>query len=78
MGGSANPDFPKWSPDGSKIAFLTTSDVAIWCVNRDGSDCHNMRITGNNLQGMPIVLIPANIQQRNTKGMFGPKQSVPE
>jgi Tol biopolymer transport system component len=35
---SAAHDYPRWSPDGSRIAF--TKDQSTWVMNADGSDAH--------------------------------------
>lgn len=41
-------DFPKWSPSGEKVAFVSTGEDSIpslWIMNADGSDQH--RLTDN-------------------------------
>jgi prepilin-type N-terminal cleavage/methylation domain-containing protein len=51
--GGLTPDYPKWSPDGTKFAFITLEDGSVYCANRDGSDLHTMRLnSGNQLEGL--------------------------
>jgi prepilin-type N-terminal cleavage/methylation domain-containing protein len=51
--GGLTPDYPKWSPDGTKFAFITLEDGSIYCANRDGSDLHPMRFnSGNQFEGL--------------------------
>jgi len=40
-------DYPKWSPDGKKIAVFTNCNFELWVMNSDGSEKINLLDTGD-------------------------------
>src|SRR6478609_10538301 len=46
---AGNDDNPQWSPDGSRLLYIDRSANAIWVVNADGTNNHQVYAFKNNL-----------------------------